>query len=85
MQERLILVTNDDGWNAKGLQAAIEVAKPFGRVVAVAPETTQSGMSQAVTTYRPRFLKKRREGAGGALRLELKDEQGYKKAKEILA
>lgn len=64
MQERLILVTNDDGWNAKGLQAAIEVAKPFGRVVAVAPETTQSGMSQAITMYRPLFLKKRREEEG---------------------
>lgn len=67
MRERLILVTNDDGWNAKGLQAAIEVARTFGRVVAVAPETTQSGMSQAITMYRPLFLRKRREEEGVTL------------------
>lgn len=64
MRERLILVTNDDGYGAKGLQAAIEVARTFGRVVAVAPETTQSGMSQAITMYRPLFLRKRREEEG---------------------
>ena len=44
MDERLILVTNDDGYASKGLAAAIEVARGFGRVVAVAPETTQSGL-----------------------------------------
>ena len=48
MNERLILVTNDDGYDSKGMEAAIEVARAFGRVVVVAPETTQSGMSQAV-------------------------------------
>ena len=51
MDERLILVTNDDGYASKGLAAAIDVARTFGRVVAVAPETTQSGMSQAITMY----------------------------------
>ena len=64
MKERLILVTNDDGYNARGLEAAIAVARPFGRVVAVAPETTQSGMSQAITMYKPLFLNKRREEEG---------------------
>ena len=29
-EERLILVTNDDGYGAKGLRAAIEVARRFG-------------------------------------------------------
>lgn len=67
MNERLILLTNDDGYNAKGLQAAIEVARPFGRVVAIAPETTQSGMSQAITMYRPLFLKKQHEEEGLAI------------------
>ncbi|MEG2366348.1 MAG: hypothetical protein RSB29_06325, partial [Alistipes sp.] len=32
MKERLILVTNDDGYDAKGIRAAIEVARNFGRV-----------------------------------------------------
>ena len=46
MDERLILVTNDDGYASKGIGAAIAVARRFGRVVVVAPETAQSGMSQ---------------------------------------
>ena len=49
MDERLILVTNDDGYASKGIGAAIAVARRFGRVVVVAPETAQSGMSQAIT------------------------------------
>ncbi len=57
MNERLILVTNDDGYASKGLAAAIEAVKGFGRVVAVAPETAQSGMSQAITMYKPLFLR----------------------------
>ena len=62
--KRLILVTNDDGYSAKGFRAAIEVARTFGRVVAVAPERTQSGMSQAITMYNPLFLKKQHEEEG---------------------
>ncbi|MBR5820214.1 MAG: 5'/3'-nucleotidase SurE [Alistipes sp.] len=63
-KERLILVTNDDGYTAKGFRAAIEVARTFGRVVAVAPERTQSGMSQAITMYNPLFLRKQHEEVG---------------------
>ena len=59
--ERLILVTNDDGYASKGLTAAVEVARGFGRVVVVAPETTQSGMSQAITMYNPLYLRRIRE------------------------
>lgn len=57
MREKLILVTNDDGYASKGMAAAIEVARSFGRVVAVAPEATQSGMSQAITMYNPLYLR----------------------------
>ena len=56
-EEKLILVTNDDGYDSKGLAAAVEVARDFGRVVVVAPETTQSGMSQAITMYNPLYLR----------------------------
>ena len=56
-EEKLILVTNDDGYDSKGLAAAVEVARAFGRVVVVAPETTQSGMSQAITMYNPLYLR----------------------------
>ncbi len=55
---KLILVTNDDGYNAKGLRAAIEVARRFGRVVVVAPECMQSGMSQAITMFNPLYLRR---------------------------
>lgn len=64
MRERLILVTNDDGYGSKGLAAAVKVARTFGRVVVVAPETTQSGMSQAITMYNPLYLRRISEEEG---------------------
>ena len=50
-KDKLIFVTNDDGYSSKGFQAAIEVARHFGKVIAVAPEVVQSGKSQAITIY----------------------------------
>lgn len=44
MKEKLILVTNDDGYDS-GLAAAVEVARAFGRVVVVAPERRRDGMA----------------------------------------
>ena len=57
-RERLILVTNDDGYGSKGIRAAVEVARRFGRVVVVAPECMQSGMSQAITMFNPLYLRR---------------------------
>ncbi|MFI3279161.1 MAG: 5'/3'-nucleotidase SurE [Rikenellaceae bacterium] len=54
-KEKLILISNDDGYNAPGIEALIEVAATFGRVVVVAPRTAQSGMSQAITIYSPLY------------------------------
>ena len=51
MNEKLIFVTNDDGYSSKGFAAAIEVARHFGRVIAIAPEVVQSGKSQAITIH----------------------------------
>ncbi len=64
MSERLILVTNDDGVASRGMAAAIEVARAYGRTVVVAPETMQSGMSQAITMYNPLFLRQVRKEEG---------------------
>ena len=64
MSERLILVTNDDGVRARGMEAAIEVARTFGRTVVVAPEQVQSGMSQAITMNSPLFLRHVRSEEG---------------------
>ncbi len=55
MEERLIFVTNDDGYNARGIEALIEIASDFGRVIAVAPKTHQSGMSHAITMHMPLY------------------------------
>jgi len=57
----LILVTNDDGLEAKGLRELVEVVKPLGRVVVVAPSEAQSGMSHAITVKSPLRMKKMRE------------------------
>jgi 5'-nucleotidase len=60
----LILVTNDDGIEAKGLKELVEVVKPFGDVTVVAPADAQSGMSHAITVKFPLRVKKVREEAG---------------------
>ncbi len=63
-KERLIFLTNDDGYSSRGMDALIAVARGFGRVVVLAPEGPQSGMSQAFTMNRPLFLRKVREEEG---------------------
>ena len=49
----LILVVNDDGYEAKGLEAMIEIAKPLGEVAVVVPDRTRSGMGHAITMGEP--------------------------------
>jgi 5'-nucleotidase len=48
-----ILVSNDDGYLAPGLQALVEVARRFGDVTVVAPEQNHSGASNSLTLARP--------------------------------
>ena len=54
----LILVTNDDGISAQGLFSLVEVMKPLGEVVVVAPDSPQSGMGHAITINHPLRLEK---------------------------
>ena len=63
-KEKLIFLTNDDSYRSKGFAAAIEIARKFGRVIAIAPDAPQSGMSQAITIYNPLYLRKVREEEG---------------------
>lgn len=49
MERPLILVTNDDGITAPGIRNLINIAKEFGDVYVVAPDSPQSGMGHAVT------------------------------------
>lgn len=45
----LILVSNDDGYRARGVRELIDMLRPFGEIVAVCPEGPRSGGSMAIT------------------------------------
>ena len=44
-----ILITNDDGYQAKGIKVLAEIMKQYGEVTVIAPKHHQSGMSMAVS------------------------------------
>ncbi len=44
-----ILITNDDGYEAKGIKVLAEIMSGFGDVTVIAPKKHQSGMSMAVS------------------------------------
>ncbi len=48
-----ILVSNDDGITANGILSLIEVAREFGNVTVVAPDSPQSGMGHAISVGKP--------------------------------
>ncbi len=52
-----ILITNDDGINARGLRLLAEWAKKLGEVTVVAPKTEQSAKSHAIELLRPIEIK----------------------------
>ena len=51
--DALILVTNDDGVESKGLRELIKCLKNLGEVVVFAPDGPRSGMSCAITSIHP--------------------------------
>ncbi len=53
MKRPLILVSNDDSVNAKGIKELINFVRPFGDVVVVAPDFHQSGMGCALSASVP--------------------------------
>lgn len=58
MKKPLIFVTNDDGYDAKGIEFLISVMKELGDVKVVAPEYPMSGTGHAVTGREPIRLRK---------------------------
>ena len=48
-----ILITNDDGINADGLIRLVKVAREFGEVWVVAPESQRSAASHSITLHKP--------------------------------
>lgn len=54
-----ILLSNDDGYNAPGIQALRQGLKQFATVTTVAPEINHSGASNSLTLERPLRLQDR--------------------------
>lgn len=48
-----ILVSNDDGYSAPGLEALVKALEGLGDLTVVAPETNHSGASNSLTLNRP--------------------------------
>ena len=62
---RRILITNDDGIDADGIRKLAEIARGFGEVTIVAPDTQRSAASHHCTFMRPLTLKKYDFGVDG--------------------
>jgi 5'-nucleotidase len=54
----VILITNDDGVTAPGINNLVEAVKDLGKIVVVAPDRPQSGMGHAITIGQPLRLHK---------------------------
>ena len=52
-----LLATNDDGITAPGLRHLVHIARKFGTVTVVAPDSPQSGQGHAITLNDPLRLK----------------------------
>jgi 5'-nucleotidase len=57
-EKPVILITNDDGVTAPGIQNLVEAVKHLGKIVVVAPDKPQSGMGHAITIGHPLRLHK---------------------------
>ncbi|GAB6279408.1 MAG: 5'/3'-nucleotidase SurE [Lentimicrobium sp.] len=53
MENKLILVTNDDGYTAPGIRALIRLMRSLGEVIVAAPDKPQSGMAHSITVNNP--------------------------------
>ena len=53
----LILVTNDDGIYAKGINELVDMIHDLGEIVVVAPDSPRSGQSSAITSEYPLRVK----------------------------
>jgi 5'-nucleotidase len=60
----LILITNDDGYAAKGIAALVKMVSSLGDVVVVAPDSARSGAGCSFSPITPLFLKTIREEPG---------------------
>lgn len=56
MNKKKIFLTNDDGWDAKGLKKLIEALSPIANLTIVAPATEKSASAHSMTLTRPMKL-----------------------------
>jgi 5'-nucleotidase len=54
----LIFLSNDDGYDMKGLRSLIEMVRPFGDLVVVAPDGPRSGSGMSITSLLPVRIRK---------------------------
>lgn len=54
----LILISNDDGYDAPGINQLARIASRHGDVVIAAPDDAQSGKSSALTVSSPLYIRK---------------------------
>ncbi len=64
MENPLILITNDDGADAKGIEVLTRLMCEIGDVVVMAPDGARSAQSNALTVTHPIRFKKIEETAG---------------------
>jgi 5'-nucleotidase len=53
MTRPLVLLSNDDGYRSRGLQALRAALKELAEVVVCAPDTEQSAASHSLSLHRP--------------------------------
>lgn len=57
-----ILVSNDDGYSAPGIEALVQALQGLGQITVVAPETNCSGASNSLTLNRPLSVRQASNG-----------------------
>ena len=63
MEEKkpLILISNDDGYQAKGIRCLVEMVRHLGDIMVCAPDSARSGFACAFSANKPLTLTKQHE------------------------
>ena len=60
----LILISNDDGYQAKGIRCLVEMVRHLGDILVCAPDSARSGFACAFSANKPLHLTKHHEEPG---------------------
>ena len=64
MERPLILISNDDGYKAKGLLSLVDMVSTLGDVIVCAPDGPRSGFACAFSATKPLTLTLREKKEG---------------------